>query len=269
MLAQSCYASSVNKGPILGIMRPRIDLLRTTMVQPSSLPESRSDPLKVLEIASGTGEHAAYFASELTGLLYQPTEPTQEMHDSIMAWSRDMGVQAPSSLFTPATTVPTTNADTTSATDGAATSDVGKSLVLPPVTLDVLSFFDKNNGPDPSPTGPSKTLTSRGFGPCSADMMICINMIHISPWACTLALFAIAQHCLKTSGLLMTYGPYRVGGEMVESNHQFDASLKGRNSEWGIRDKEAVEDAARSHGLVLEEACQMPSNNLCLFFRKL
>jgi hypothetical protein len=162
------------------------------------------NPLKVFEIASGTGEHAAYFASELPGLLYQPTEPTEEMHGSIVAWSQDMGVQAPSS----------------------AAVDAGKSAVLPPVTLDVLTFFDES-APGP---GPIETLSSRGFGPCTADLMICINMIHISPWMCTSALFKIAQHCLATDGLFMTYGPYRVGGEMVDSNQRFDESLRGRNS---------------------------------------
>lgn len=244
-MAQTCYASSLNKGPILDVLRPRIDILRTTASTTSA--DATEGRLKVLEIASGTGEHAAYFASELSGLLYQPTEPTEDMHGSIIAWSRDMGVLAPPPLLT-------------SANAGDTRVDAGKSVVLPPITLDVLTFFDVD--------GSASALSSVGFGPCTADVMICINMIHISPWACTDALFAIAHHCLTANGLLLTYGPYRVDGQMVESNQRFDESLRGRNSEWGIRDKEAVEDVARGHGLVLAETCQMPSNNLCLFFRK-
>jgi SAM-dependent methyltransferase len=39
----------------------------------------------VLEIASGGGEHAAYFASNLPGLLWQPTDTNSEMFESIAA----------------------------------------------------------------------------------------------------------------------------------------------------------------------------------------
>jgi len=39
----------------------------------------------VLEIASGGGEHAAYFASNLPGLIWQPTDVNSEMFESIGA----------------------------------------------------------------------------------------------------------------------------------------------------------------------------------------
>ena len=39
----------------------------------------------VLEIASGGGEHAAYFASNLPGLIWQPTDANSEMFESIAA----------------------------------------------------------------------------------------------------------------------------------------------------------------------------------------
>lgn len=68
---------------------------------------------------------------------------------------------------------------------------------------------------------------------------------------------------------MLTYGPYRVSGEMVESNVKFDESLKSRNSEWGVRDLEAVQSVALTNGLELKETVSMPANNLCVVFEKL
>ena len=46
----------------------------------------------LLEIASGGGEHAAYFASNLPGLLWQPTDANSEMFESIAAHRAAAGV---------------------------------------------------------------------------------------------------------------------------------------------------------------------------------
>mmetsp|Transcript_10809 Transcript_10809/g.18192 ORF Transcript_10809/g.18192 Transcript_10809/m.18192 type:complete len:236 (-) Transcript_10809:14-721(-) len=101
------------------------------------------------------------------------------------------------------------------------------------------------------------------------DILININMVHISPWQCTDSLFRIAGECLRVEqGRMLTYGPYRVGGEMVESNIAFDESLKRRNPEWGIRDLEAIVEIAKKYQIELVESVPMPSNNLCLIFRK-
>lgn len=100
------------------------------------------------------------------------------------------------------------------------------------------------------------------------DCLININMIHISPKETTNALFSIANRVLDESGVVLTYGPYRVGGEMVESNVAFDASLKSRNIEWGIRDLEWVSEEAERNGFKLDKAVSMPANNLsCLWKR--
>ena len=43
----------------------------------------------VLEVASGTGQHAVFFASRLPHLTWQPSDPHPEMRASIAAWATD------------------------------------------------------------------------------------------------------------------------------------------------------------------------------------
>jgi len=103
----------------------------------------------------------------------------------------------------------------------------------------------------------------------AADAIICINVIHISPWAATLALMQGAAAILPDGGVLVTYGPYRRDGRhTAPSNEEFDASLRSRNSEWGVRDMEEVEAAANRAGLRLEDAVPMPANNFTLILRR-
>jgi SAM-dependent methyltransferase len=103
----------------------------------------------------------------------------------------------------------------------------------------------------------------------AADAIICINVIHISPWRTTLALMEGAAGLLPSGGVLVTYGPYRRGGRhTAPSNEEFDTSLKSRNPEWGVRDMEEVQAAADRAGLRLDEAVAMPANNFTLVFRR-
>ena len=103
----------------------------------------------------------------------------------------------------------------------------------------------------------------------SADAIVCINVIHISPWATTLALMEGASAILPPDGVLVTYGPYRRGGQhTAPSNEEFDGWLKSRNPEWGVRDMEEVEAAAKRAGLRLEDTTAMPANNFVLVFRR-
>jgi SAM-dependent methyltransferase len=103
----------------------------------------------------------------------------------------------------------------------------------------------------------------------SADAVVCINMVHISPWAATEGLMAGAGRVLPRGGVLYLYGPYREAGvPTASSNEAFDASLKARNPAWGLRTREAVADEAAGNGLVLADRIEMPANNLSLVFRK-
>jgi hypothetical protein len=101
------------------------------------------------------------------------------------------------------------------------------------------------------------------------DAILCINMVHISPWAATAGLMRGAGRVLGDGAPLYLYGPYRRGGvETAPSNEAFDESLKARDSEWGLRTLEEVAAEAGTHGLQLDRIVGMPANNLSLVFRK-
>jgi hypothetical protein len=102
-----------------------------------------------------------------------------------------------------------------------------------------------------------------------ADALVCINMIHISPWAATEALFAGAQALLAAGAPLFLYGPYRrFGGHTAPSNEAFDAQLRARNPDWGVRDLEKVVEVAARANLEHIELVEMPANNFSVVFRK-
>ncbi|KAF0689594.1 Aste57867_18966 [Aphanomyces stellatus] len=104
--------------------------------------------------------------------------------------------------------------------------------------------------------------------PC-IEICININMVHISPWSCTLALFEKTAACLVSGGILLIYGPFAVDGVISpQTNVRFDAYLRGQDPAWGYRDVRDLESLATIHGLRLEEMRAVPSNNLVLVWRK-
>ena len=170
---------------------------------------------RVLEIAAGSGEHAAAFAGALPGLDWTPSDPSAEARASIAAWAA-------------AAALPN---------------------LRPPLALDILD-------PVSWPEDPVQAV-------------VCINMIHISPWAATEGLMALAGSRLATGGLLVLYGPYREADvPLAPSNAAFDENLKGRDPAWGLRDRDAVAAAAKAAGLALTWRVEMPANNLMLLFRR-
>lgn len=172
---------------------------------------------RVLEIASGTGQHAICFAGALPGLDWQPSDLDAGARASIAAW----------------------------------TAHAGLKNVRAPLALDV-------HQPDWG-TGAPGTL----------DAVVCINMIHISPWSAAQALFAGASRRLADGGILYLYGPYKRGcAHTSPSNEAFDQQLRSRDPAWGVRDMEAVVALGASAGLLCDEPIAMPANNFSLVFRK-
>jgi Protein of unknown function (DUF938) len=168
----------------------------------------------VLEIASGSGEHAVYFAKELPSLTWQPSDPDQEALASIAAHRADADL-------------PNLRA---------------------PLRLDV---------------------TAQSWPIERADVVMCNNMIHISPWAATEGLITGASRVLPSGGALFLYGPYKIEGRhTAPSNQAFDEDLRDRNPEWGIRDLGDVTALAQRNGFAAPETVQMPANNLSVIFRR-
>lgn len=192
-------ATQRNRDAILGVLRG--------VLPPAGL---------VLEIASGSGEHAVHFARAFPNTTFQPSDPQPEAVRSIAAWI---------------------------ANSGAAN-------IHPPLTLDVTA-------PDWS-----RVLDA-------ADAILCINMIHIAPWAATEGLIRGAAHILRPGAPLYLYGPYRRAEvTTAPSNEAFDADLKARNPQWGLRDLADVTALAHAAGFAGPEVTEMPANNLSVVFRK-
>jgi hypothetical protein len=102
-----------------------------------------------------------------------------------------------------------------------------------------------------------------------ADVVICINMIHIAPWEAAIGLVRGAARLLPANGLLYLYGPYRRDGRhTAPSNEAFDGSLRSQNQKWGVRDLEAVVELAEQHGFARPLIEEMPANNLSLIFHR-
>lgn len=112
-------------------------------------------------------------------------------------------------------------------------------------------------------------VAQSGYTSIKADVVICINMIHIAPWQAAVGLMRNAGIILQRGGILYLYGPYRRNGQHTSpSNAAFDADLKSRNPAWGIRDMDAVSTLASDHGFSAPHTEAMPANNFSLIFTR-
>jgi hypothetical protein len=112
-------------------------------------------------------------------------------------------------------------------------------------------------------------LQHAGVSPARFDAILCINMIHISPWQATEGLMRTADSLLVDNGLLYLYGPYRRNGEhTAPSNALFDDDLRARDPQWGVRALEDVCELAARHNLNLLDVVAMPANNLSVILQK-
>lgn len=102
-----------------------------------------------------------------------------------------------------------------------------------------------------------------------AAAVLCINMVHISPWAATEGLFRGAARLVgSTGGPLIIYGPFiEQGVETAASNLDFDASLKARDRAWGLREAEALDALAARHDMARSARHALPANNIVLVYR--
>lgn len=172
-------------------------------------------PLRMLEVASGSGQHAVYFANRFPNWTLQPTDLVPEHLNSISAYTEHLGL----------------------------------SNVLTPKLLDV--------------TQSDWNLSQKYHG------VWAINLIHISPWECTLSLFEKAASVLLEDGKLYLYGAYRQSGQHTsDSNRAFDQSLRAQNPQWGVRCLDEVTEVAENSGFQQRDVVSMPANNLSVIFVK-
>lgn len=171
----------------------------------------------LLEIASGTGQHAVTFGARFPGLTWLTSDPRVVSRESTNAWIIQRGL----------------------------------SNVKSPVDLDVTDADWENRVPRP------------------IAAMYASNLLHITPWRVSLGLFRGAGRLLEPDAPLCIYGCFKRNGEHIsDSNVIFDHDLRSANPEWGVRDLEAVEEAAREAGLDLEHVADMPRQNFTLVFRR-
>lgn len=215
---QFAPATERNRQPILEVLR-------------QVLPEEGT----VLEVSSGTGEHAVFFASQLAPRQWIPSDPNPVARASIEAWRS----HSPSNtLYAPL--------------------DLNACNERWPIESAVVQ---QNGWP--------VELEGLDIERHPIRAIVNINMIHIAPWTACLGLLAGAERILPVDGVLYLYGPYKQNGEhTAPSNAAFDQSLRSQNPDWGVRDLADVVAAAQEHHLAWVKTMAMPANNLSVVFQR-
>ena len=206
-----------NKGPIGDVLARH---------PPFSTP---AQPARCLEIASGTGQHVAHFATLFPHVMFQPTE-----YDGGSA-----GPEAP------------------------AYGDLG------PVFASIAAHCVGLRNVEPGASLDAAAATWGAVETSRYGAIVACNVLHISPYSVSEGLFDGARRILEPGGMLFVYGPFKVDGvHTSDSNAAFDERLRSQNAAWGVRNTAELQVLAEAAGLELIERAQMPANNLCLIFRK-
>ena len=169
--------------------------------------------IKVLEIGSGTGQHAVFFAAKHPQVVWQSSDRAENLN-GIKAWIRDAGLPN----------------------------------LPPPLNLDVCAIWPE----------------------LKYDLIFSANSLHImGESAVALCLSQCAAH-LHAGARLIIYGPFNYQGKYTsESNAHFDAWLKSRDIESGIRHFEWVNALALEAGMKLIDDVAMPANNRVLIWQRI
>jgi Protein of unknown function (DUF938) len=175
----------------------------------------------ILELGSGTGQHASTYARRTPHLTWWPSDIFESHMASIAAWRAHEGLpnlKAPQRI------------------------DLG---------------------------APDWTWLGEGQAGGRLAAMLCVNVLHISPWTVSENLIGGAARYLNDEGRLFVYGPFmRDGQHTAPSNAEFDASLRAANPDWGVRDVGDLGVLAQRAGLMLADIVPMPANNLVLAFAR-
>jgi SAM-dependent methyltransferase len=183
----------------------------------------------VLEIGSGTGQHAAHFAAAMPSLVWQCSDAEAYL-PGIRMWLDEARL-------------PNTPA---------------------PFALQAVAGPASHFAPQPVPVPRDAAGARSGY-----DAVFSANTLHIMGWPEVQALFASLPTVLTDDATVAVYGPFNIGGEFTsDSNRQFDGWLKARDPRSGIRDFEAVEALAEGIGLRLVAHLAMPANNRMLVWRR-
>jgi hypothetical protein len=122
---------------------------------------------------------------------------------------------------------------------------------------------------DPQRIDLSEASWAQALGSGRFLAIVCINVLHISPWAVSQHLFDGAARILRPGGRLFIYGPFkRDGRHIAPSNAEFDASLRAKNADWGVRDVAELNKLGEAGDMALADVVAMPANNFTLVFER-
>ncbi|MBC7990285.1 MAG: DUF938 domain-containing protein [Luteimonas sp.] len=224
----------------------------------------------VLEIGSGTGQHAVHFAAAMPWLVWQCSDRAEYL-PGVRTWLDEAGL--------PNTPAPI-ELDVASERWPLPSLPLGSLPPLPPA-----GEGWGEGALDPGVEGQDQKRPHPAFGrllPQAGevngragqqtrrfDALFSANTLHIMGWDEVEAFFAGLGTVLAEEATVVVYGPFNYDGDYTsDSNREFDGWLKARDPRSGIRDFEAIDALAREIGLRLSADIAMPANNRCLVWRR-